>query len=81
MDSGQWVEVSGTVTRSRGLVRIDATGITLAKGDVIHLHGDLERSTLEKVKDTPAKKLTHRTMTVTARHLSAITRGKEKLAW
>jgi hypothetical protein len=31
LDSGQWVEVSGTVTRSRGLVRIDATGITLAK--------------------------------------------------
>ena len=31
MDSGQWVEVSGTVARSRGLVRIDATGITLAK--------------------------------------------------
>jgi hypothetical protein len=31
MDSGQWVEVSGTVTRSRGLVRIDATGIALAK--------------------------------------------------
>ena len=35
MDSGQWVEVSGTVTRARGLVRIDATGITLAKAPVI----------------------------------------------
>ena len=31
IDSGQWVEVSGTVTRLRGLVRIDATGINLAK--------------------------------------------------
>jgi hypothetical protein len=31
VDSDRWIEVSGVVARSRGLVRLDATVITLAK--------------------------------------------------
>ena len=48
---------------------------------VLSFYADLERSTLKKVKDSAAKKLTTRTMTLTGRHLGAVTRGKEKLSW
>jgi len=49
LDSGQWVEVSGTVTRARGLVRLDATGISLAKAPAA------EPASVEAAAPPPAK--------------------------
>lgn len=56
-------------------------GLTLAKGDVIYFYADLDQSTLKKIKDTAAHRHTGRKMTLTGRHLAAVTRGRDKLTW
>ncbi len=56
-------------------------GITLAKGDRLNFHADLERGATKKTKDTAAARHTVRTMTLTGRHLGSVTRGRDKLAW
>jgi hypothetical protein len=55
--------------------------LTLAKGDVLHFHADLDSSVVKKVKDTAAQRHTRRTLVLTGRHLAAVTRGRDKLSW
>lgn len=56
-------------------------GLALARGDKLHFHADLERSTTKKTKDTAAARHTVRTMSLTGRHLGSVTRGRDKLTW
>lgn len=56
-------------------------GVTLAAGDELDFHADITASKDKPGKNTAALKTSTRTLTLTGRHLSEVTRAGQKLTW